>query len=61
VMPDAADRLWRGLGYAAGLPTSPGETPGAWRDALDWLPSGQAAPLAEPLLPGLAEYLERPV
>jgi len=57
VMPDAADRLWRGLGYAAGPEESSLSTAGAWRDALDWLPSGQAAPLAEPLLPGLAEYL----
>jgi methionyl-tRNA synthetase len=52
VMPDFADRLWRGLGYAAG----PGG--GSWTEALDWVPAGQRiGGLNRPLFPGLREYL----
>jgi methionyl-tRNA synthetase len=51
VMPDFADRLWRGLGYPEG------PAPGAWRTALDWIPAGQRTDFSAPLLPGLDEYL----
>lgn len=51
LMPDFADRLWRGLGYATG------PAGGDWADALDWVPAGQPVDLSPPLLPGLAEYL----
>ncbi len=52
VMPEFADRLWRGLGFAAG----PGD--GSWTGALDWVPAGQrAARFESPFFPGLREYL----
>jgi methionyl-tRNA synthetase len=52
VMPELADRLWRGLGFAAG----PGDA--SWAGALDWVPAGQrAARLESPFFPGLREYL----
>lgn len=53
VMPEAAERLWRGLGYAEG----PGS--GSWQAALEWVPAGQdVSALGEPLFPGLEEALE---
>jgi methionyl-tRNA synthetase len=51
VAPDFAERVWRGLGFAAG----PGD--GSWAMALEWVPAGQRAGLAGPFFPGLREYL----
>ncbi|MCB1056098.1 MAG: class I tRNA ligase family protein [Acidobacteria bacterium] len=48
VMPGFAERLWRGLGYAAG----PGD--GAWTgEVLEWVPAGAVVHLRGDLIPGL--------
>jgi len=52
ILPAFAARVWFGLGYADG-----GPAPGAWKDALEWVPAGQAVTLEGPFLPGLPEYL----
>ncbi|MGD2113602.1 MAG: class I tRNA ligase family protein [Acidobacteriota bacterium] len=53
VMPEAAERIWRGLGYDAG----PG--PGSWHEAFEWVPAGARIDgLGEPVVPGLREALE---
>jgi len=52
LMPETAERLWRGLGYGQG------PAMGAWSTALDWVPAGQdVAGLGKPLIPGLEDAL----
>ena len=49
--PEAADRVWRGLGYDEG----PGR--GDWGEGTDWVPAGNTVDLSGELFPGLADYL----